>query len=350
VPESQRNVRILHEISDFADRRRFQWVKLQLTFFLRATPQIVLISDFERQLVALEKKPLANAQELNKIYDTILERNSPEASDGRTVTTFIFQWMICSFRLLDMGLVMEALSVLQPSSYNEVSGQKSIVVTPKQIARLVQNLVIINGDLMSFAHASVSEYLETRHPVDFVESHCHARMASMSVRFLMDPPGGVFSQHFELMGNSLRQRPGLPRSRPNSTWPYYALGHFMAHCTAAAEELRQSLGIDSLLVKWIVDRESPVTLSQWLSFQVPVSAELIFVMSRRRMDIAEALLLSPKHVECCLSPNVLSGALDLAAYDSRLLEILVAKIIELYPNNDDLISEALMSVRRSHPR
>jgi hypothetical protein len=69
-------------------------------------------------------------------------------------------------------------------------------------------------------------------------------------------------------GNSLRQRLGLPRSRPNSTWPYYALDHFMAHCTAAAEELRRSLGIDSLLIKWIVDPESPATLPQWLSFQV----------------------------------------------------------------------------------
>jgi hypothetical protein len=60
------------------------------------------------------------------------------------------------------------------------------------------------------------------------------------------------------------------------------------------------------------------------------------------MDIAEALLLSPEHAECCLSPNVLSQALSLAAYDSRLLERLVAKIIELYPNNNDLISEALV--------
>jgi hypothetical protein len=313
----------------------------------------VLSSDFERQLVALDKKPLANAQELNKIYDTILERNSAETSDGRMVTTFIFQWMICSFRLLDVSLVVEALSVLQPVSCKELGSSKKITVTHNQIARLVQNLVIITGDVMTFAHASVPEYLESRHQSDFVEKGCHARMARMCIQFLVDPPGGILSQHFQVTGTPARRRPALPKSCSKSNWPSYALYYFMGHCAGAGAKLRQDQDINSLLIKWIVHRESPVTLPQWLSFEVLVVEELVFIMSgpARLLDIAEALLLSPKHRECCLSPDALRESLDYMDDVARglplLLKLLIERIFQVHPNNIDLVSQAFRSLLQS---
>jgi hypothetical protein len=349
VQESQWNVGVPPLSQDYADFSRFQWVKLQLTFFLKATGkyQIVLPSDFEKELVKLEKQPLANAQELYKIYDTILDTNSAGNSDGRMITTFIYQWIICSFDVVRVEYVLEALSALEPIVFE---GSGSSQITHNQILQLVQNIVCIYHGRFLFAHASIPEYLQEKNSSDFKEVACHARMARTCIEFLMNPYPGSGPPIPKLTKKPEYWRKRSLRYHPQPIWAAYASLHFFDHCKALSKDERQSYGIHGLLIKWIVNKDCSVTLSEWPGFQLRWSGELEFSLAMDLIDIVEAMLSSPKHRECCLSPEVLMKCLqyDFGTRDRpKVLKLFAEKIIEVHPHNQALMNSALLSALRS---
>jgi hypothetical protein len=339
------------------DCHRFQWIKLQLTFFLKATGkyQIVLSSDFKKELDNLEKSPLAKASELSGIYDKILERNCAEDSDGRIVMTFIFQWIICGERGLRMWFLMEALTALEPILFKNSENTQKAKITSKQIWRLVQNLVNYHYDFR-FAHASIPEYLQEKNPSDYSKMACHARMAKICMEFLMDPYRGNVSPITEHSSNPEYWRKRSFRHHPQTIWVGYAHTELTHHCNLLSEEERESYGIKSLLVRWIVEEDCPAPLASWIDAGDSIMLRgvghgLLYALERNLVDIAEALISSPKHREHCLSINTIKECLHKINFRKghgyRVVKWLVEKVVDVHSDYNGLISRALEDVFQS---
>ncbi|KAI4608580.1 hypothetical protein J4E83_009016 [Alternaria metachromatica] len=238
----------LDECEDWKDL--FIWVKLQLAAFLKPEYAIFDETTFEDMLQTLENQPLANADELHKVTS----KSSQNAS-----------------------------------------------ITAHQAERLVQNFISKCGENWEFSHASVIDFLQKEFPLLYNETACHTDIVRVCVGYLMNNPCMTLSE--------LSFANAQVRIEPQIDWVDYALRQFPRYYRALSKEARQSHDIDSLLINWIADRESPVRLQDWLNAQVRQVMQLQWLINNEFDDIVEALISSPAYLEKSLCAFELSACL-----------------------------------------
>jgi hypothetical protein len=255
-----------------------------------------------------------------------------------------------------MHLCTEALDVLSPLQSSENPGRSiNSCVKSAEVSRYCRNFVTERSDYNSrleFTHASVPEFLETQYPSLYNKTACHLRMATVCIQYMMDPyKGKNFSN--PKTAEYLRAHV-IKHQAPH--WANHAFGSFMHYCKESIDKSRRrDDALTRLLIKWVVAKDSPATLADWCEHRSRDS-ELDCLMINGQNDIAAAIIASPLHHECCLSPDLLQESLSsndcwrLRSQDARVIADVLAKyVIDNHATNPTLVYCALHIATNTSP-
>jgi hypothetical protein len=251
---------------------------------------------------------------------------------------------------------LDALSSLQ-SSENPGRSIDSCVKSA-EVSRYCRNFVTegsrYNGRL-EFTHASVPEFLETQYPSLYNKTACHIRMATVCIQYLMNPyKGKNFSN--PKTAEYLRAH-AMKIQAPH--WARHAFEFFMRYCKGSIDKSgRRDDALTRLLVKWVVAKDSPATFADWcrhVSGDDP-RLELDFLIENDQEDLVAAILASPLHDECCLSPDLLEKSMN-SHYSSRFAsqnfkataDVLAKYVIDNHATDRTLVNCALYVAANMSP-
>jgi hypothetical protein len=258
-----------------------------------------------------------------------------------------------------MHLLTQALDALSSLQSSENPGRSiDSCVKSAEVSRYCRNFVTegsrYNGRL-EFTHASVPEFLETQYPSLYNKTACHIRMATVCIQYLMNPyKGKNFSN--PKTAEYLRAH-AMKIQAPH--WARHAFEFFMRYCKGSIDKSgRRDDALTRLLVKWVVAKDSPATFADWcrhVSGDDP-RLELDFLIENDQEDLVAAILASPLHDECCLSPDLLEKSMN-SHYSSRFAsqnfkataDVLAKYVIDNHATDRTLVNCALYVAANMSP-
>ncbi|RAK82850.1 hypothetical protein BO79DRAFT_260794 [Aspergillus costaricaensis CBS 115574] len=145
----------------------FQWASLQVHQIFRCRTES---SAWKR----LENLP----EDLQKAYDEIWNEIEALEEPDKTLTKRALTWVMAAHKPMKTNMLLSAIRVGSKDDEEFLADE----IDAQGLLSLCNNFLVIDSKMgvWRFSHASVIEYLESRHNLTLPQAHCHAATACLS--------------------------------------------------------------------------------------------------------------------------------------------------------------------------